>query len=62
MASTVLEVLSRRNSKGIPSGKRQYYYVSDPEHLRGRVMSKENLTADIVLLHKTRAPPDLDLG
>jgi len=61
-ANAVLEVLSQRNFKGIPSEKRQYYYVSDPEYLRGGVMSKKNLAPDIVLLHKDRVPPRLGVS
>jgi len=57
MANDILDVLSRHKFKGILHGKRQYYHVSDPEHLRGGVMSKKNLAPDIVLLHEDRVPP-----
>ena len=56
-ANAVLEVVSRSNFNHIPSERRQYYCVSDPNHLRGGVMSKKNLCPDIVLLHKNRTPP-----
>jgi len=56
-ANAVLGVVSQSNFKDIPSGRRQYYYVSDPEHLKGGVMSKKNLSPDVVLLHKNRVRP-----
>ena len=57
MVNDILDVLSRHEFKGILHRRHQYYYVSDPEHLRGGVMSKKNLAPDIVLLHKDRDLP-----
>ena len=56
-ANAILGVVSRSNFKDIPSGRRQYYYVSDPQHLKGGVMNKMSLSPDLVLLHKNRVPP-----
>jgi hypothetical protein len=57
MANAVLGVLSRSRFEGIPSGKRQYYYVNDPKHLKGGMMNKKGLSPDLVLLHKDRPHP-----
>ena len=54
-ANAILGVLARSRFRGIPLEKRQYYYVSDPVHLNGGVMS---LSPDLVLLHENRAVPD----
>jgi len=56
-ANAILGVVSRSNFKDIPSERRQYYYVSDPQHLKGGVMNKMSLSPDVVLLHKNRVPP-----
>ena len=41
--NAILGVVSRSNFKDIPSGRRQYYYVSDPEHLKGGMMNKNRV-------------------
>jgi len=61
-ANAVLGVVARSNFKDIPSGRRQYYYVSDPEHLKGGVMNKKNLSPDVVLLHKNRVLPQREVN
>jgi len=58
-ANTVLDVMSRSNFKGIPSEKRQYYHVNDPNHVKGGVMNKKGLSPDLVLLHNDRPRPCL---
>ncbi|KAF9642500.1 hypothetical protein BDM02DRAFT_3273448 [Thelephora ganbajun] len=56
-ANAVLDVVSRSYFKKIPPGKRQYYHVNDPNHLKGGVMNKNSLSPDLVLLHKNRPDP-----
>ena len=56
-ANAVLGVVSRTNFKGIPSGWRQYYHISNRNHLKGGVMNKKGLSPDLVLLHRDRPRP-----
>ena len=57
-ANAVLEVLSQSNFNDIPSKKRQYYHVNDPNHIKGGVMSKSGLSPDPILLHKNHPHPN----
>ena len=57
-ANAVLGVLSKFDFDGIPSEPRQYYHVNDPSRIQGGVMSKKNLSPDLILLHQSRAYHD----
>ena len=56
-ANAVLDVVSRSNFDDIPSEKRQYYHVNDPNRIKGGVMNKNGLSPDLVLLHQNRPRP-----
>ena len=56
-ANAVLDVLSRSEFDGIPTGKRQYYHINDPNHIKGGVMNKRGLSPDLVVLKKGRPGP-----
>lgn len=57
MANAILAVVTRTDFNVIPFEKRQYYYVNDPTHIKGGVMSKKGLSPDVVLLDAGRDPP-----
>ena len=54
MANAALDVIFRTGFEGIPSERRQYYHVNNPNHIKGGVMNKRGLSPDLVLLHKDR--------
>ena len=58
MANAVLDVLSKSEFDGIPSGELQYYHVNEPNRVSGGVMNKNGLSPDLVLLHKNRPRPE----
>ena len=54
MANAALDVIFRIGFEGIPSERRQYYHVNNPNHIKGGVMNERGLSPDLVLLHKDR--------
>ena len=60
-ANAILSVVTSKTSfNGIPSKKRQYYHINNPNHVKGGVMNKKGLSPDLVLLHKDRPLPGAD--
>jgi len=54
MANAALDVIFRTYFEGIPSERRQYYHVNNPNHIKGGVMNERGLSPDLVLLQEDR--------